>query len=72
MSAGRRGPSPLTGKRELYRQLMERGMGNSAACRVVGINRRSGTRWRYGRKYTNRVGEQWEYLPSCFPSGSHL
>ena len=67
MSGGRRGPSPLTGKRELYRQLMERGMDNSAACRVVGINRRTGTRWRFGRKYTNRVGEQWEYPPVAVP-----
>ena len=31
MAGGRRGPSPLTGKRELYRRLMEQGMDNSAA-----------------------------------------
>ena len=68
MARGRRRPSPLTGKRELYRRLMEQGMSNSAACRVVGVNRRTGTRWRYGRKYTNRAGEQWEYPPVTAPA----
>ena len=28
---------------------MAQGMGNSQACREIGINRRTGTRWRYGR-----------------------
>ncbi|MFC7564426.1 hypothetical protein ACFQU9_14545 [Actinomadura namibiensis] len=28
---------------------MAQGMSNSAACRVVGINRKTGNRWRYGR-----------------------
>jgi hypothetical protein len=30
---------------------------NSAACREVGINRRTGTRWRYGRTITSVNGE---------------
>ena len=68
MVGERRGASPLTGKRELYRRLMDQGMSNAAACRVVGVNRRTGTRWRYGRKYTNRAGEQWEYLPVVAPT----
>lgn len=63
MPAGRKGPSPLTAKRELYRRLMEQGVSNAEACRVVGVNRRTGTRWRHGRKYTNRAGEQWQYPP---------
>lgn len=46
---------------------MEQGLDNSEACRVVGINRRTGTRWRYGRKYTNRAGEQWVYPPVTAP-----
>jgi len=68
MARGRRGASPLTGKRELYRRLMEQGLDNSEACRVVGINRRTGTRWRYGRTYTNRAGEQWVYPAVTAPS----
>jgi hypothetical protein len=41
--SGRRGPWPLTEKRALYRRLMEQGIGDSEACRIVGINRRTGT-----------------------------
>lgn len=44
MPAGRKGPSPLTAKRELYRRLMEDGVSNAEACRVVGVNRRTGGR----------------------------
>ena len=67
MAGGRRGPAPLTDKRELYGRLMAQGMDNSAACRVVGVHRRTGTRWRYGRTYVNRVGDQWEYPPVISP-----
>jgi len=40
---------PLTAKRDLYVQLMSQGMQNSAACRKVGVNRKTGQRWRLGR-----------------------
>jgi IS30 family transposase len=40
---------------------MAQGMSNSAACRGAGINRRTGTRWRYGRTVTNRAGHQLTY-----------
>ena len=43
------GPSPLTTKRDQYLRLMNQGWSNSAACREAGINRRTGSRWRYGR-----------------------
>lgn len=46
---GRRGPSPLTSKRDLYVQLMRQGLSNSEACRRVGVNRKTGCRWLYGR-----------------------
>jgi IS30 family transposase len=36
---------------------MAQGMNNSAACREAGINRRTGTRRRYGRTITNSDGE---------------
>jgi IS30 family transposase len=42
---------------------MAQGMSNSAACREVGINRRTGTRWRYGRKEVDRTGRERVYAP---------
>ena len=55
--------APLTAERDLHLRLMAQGMSNSQACRVVGINRRTGTRWRYGRTILNRAGVPWIYLP---------
>jgi IS30 family transposase len=40
---------------------MDQGMSNSAACRIVGVNRRTGTRWRYGRCVTDRTGRTRMY-----------
>jgi IS30 family transposase len=42
---------------------MAQGMTNSAACREVGINRRTGTRWRYGRTKTDQNGQTYSYPP---------
>jgi transposase, IS30 family len=56
--SGRPGRDPLTAERDLYRRLMAQGMGNSQACREIGINRRTGTRWRYGRTVDARDGRQ--------------
>jgi transposase, IS30 family len=41
---GRRGPGalPQAGKREQYARLIAQGYNNSEACRIVGINRRTG------------------------------
>ncbi|WP_455908282.1 helix-turn-helix domain-containing protein, partial [Streptomyces hygroscopicus] len=36
-------------EREAYFRLMQQGVSNTEACRIVGINRRTGKRWRYGR-----------------------
>jgi transposase, IS30 family len=55
--------APLTAERDLYLRLMAQGMSNSQACRTVGINRRTGTRWRYGRTVPNTAGLPWTYLP---------
>ena len=55
--------APLTAERDLYLRLMAQGMSNSQACRVVGINRRTGTRWRYGRTIPNKTGLPLVYLP---------
>ncbi|WP_254885586.1 IS30 family transposase [Streptomyces sp. NA02950] len=43
------GPRKLTREREAYFRLMQQGVSNTEACRIVGINRRTGKRWRYGR-----------------------
>ncbi|MGZ4518345.1 MAG: IS30 family transposase [Mycobacteriaceae bacterium] len=38
-------------------------MSNSEACRLVGVNRRTGTRWRYGRTITFTSGTELHYPP---------
>ncbi|GAA2712934.1 hypothetical protein Apa02nite_091310 [Actinoplanes palleronii] len=42
-------------------------MNNSAACRGVGINRRTGIRWRYGRTVTSADNESRSYPPLAAP-----
>lgn len=42
------GGAHLTREREAYSQLMRQGYSNSEACRIVGINVRTGKRWRNG------------------------
>lgn len=48
-------------------------MSNSEACRQVGINRRTGTRWRFARKVQNTAGADVHYTPvrSATPSTRH-
>jgi hypothetical protein len=58
---GQPGVAPQTAKREQYAALIERGVSFSEACRIVGINRRTGKRWRHGRTITGRRA----------PSGNH-
>ena len=61
----RRGPagSPVTAKCEKYFRLMNQGYSNSEACRIVGVNRRTGTRWRYGRTMVSGRGAVYDYPP---------
>jgi IS30 family transposase len=47
---GRRGPSPDHAKREAFAKLIAEGVPSGRACRMVGINRRTGKRWRNGRR----------------------
>jgi IS30 family transposase len=42
---------------------MSKGVTNTAACHIVGVNRRTGTRWRRGRTVTNRAGKPRTYEP---------
>jgi transposase, IS30 family len=60
---GRPGPAPQTAKRERYAALIARGVSFSEACRIVGINRRTGKRWRHGRTITSSSGQRLHYAP---------
>src|SRR5450631_1363834 len=50
-------------KQQRYVQLIGQGITNSQACRIVGINRKTGSRWRYGRSVRNAAGEVLHYAP---------
>jgi len=63
MGSGRPGPAPQTTKREAFARLIARGVPNAEACRIVGINRRTGTRWRHGREITSSSGRRLHYPP---------
>lgn len=54
---------PLTGKRDLHVQLMSQGMKNSVACRQVGVNRKTGHRWRLGRVVKDAKNGDCHYAP---------
>jgi transposase, IS30 family len=60
---GRPGPAPQSAKREQFARLIARGVPNAEACRIVGINRRTGKRWRHGRTITSSNGRRLHYPP---------
>ncbi len=60
---GCRGGVRQTTKREQWARLIERGVSNSEACRIVGINVRTGKRWRHGRTVTSSDGRRLHYAP---------
>ena len=45
------GPAPLMAQRQEFAQLIARGVSNSEACRLVGVNRRTGTRSAHGTHF---------------------
>jgi len=63
MVHGRPGPAPQTAKRELFTRLIGRGISNAEACRIVGVNPRTGKRWRHGRTVTSGSGRRLHYPP---------
>src|SRR5512135_276044 len=63
MVRGRRGPAPQTAKREEFTRLISRGVSNAEACRIVGVNPRTGKRWRHGRAITSSSGRRLHYPP---------
>ncbi len=53
----------LVQEHDRFARLIAQGMANAEACRIVGINRRTGTRWRFGRTILNTAGEPVHYPP---------
>ena len=51
------GSPPLSKKRDLYLKLMAQGMSNVAACRTVGVNCRTGKRWRHWHRVVTARGK---------------
>jgi len=58
----------VTEKQEQFSRLISAGVSNAEACRIVGINRRTGKRWRHGRTIRNTAGEPVHYPPVCTSS----
>jgi len=50
-------------KQRRYAQLIAQGVNNSEACRLVGVDRKTGNRWRYGRRVRNSAGAVVIYPP---------
>src|SRR5450756_2008321 len=63
MVRGRPGPAPQAAERELFTRLIGRGISNAEACRIVGVNPRTGKRWRHGRTVTSGSGRRLHYPP---------
>ncbi len=53
---GRPGVEPLSEQRAEFVRLIAQGVSNTEACRTLGVNRRTGTRWRFGRSVPNPRG----------------
>lgn len=62
----------MTAQREQFARLIARGVSNSEACRLVGVNRRTGTRWRYGRTTTSTGGLDRHYPPMAITATTTL
>ncbi|WP_415852796.1 helix-turn-helix domain-containing protein, partial [Streptomyces albus] len=43
------GRNKLSREREAYSRLVQQGYSNTEACRIVGVDRRTGNKWRNGR-----------------------
>jgi transposase, IS30 family len=63
MAHGRPGPAPQSAKREQFAPLIARGVPSAEACRIVGVNPRTGKRWRHGRTITSSNGRRLHYPP---------
>ncbi|MGV9566015.1 IS30 family transposase [Streptomyces sp. NPDC003480] len=64
------GAKRLTAERAAYFQLMQQGFSNNEACRIVGIDPRSGRRWRNGYTPSRRKGTACAVPPAVPPASS--
>lgn len=58
----------MTEKQDKFVRLIAQGVSNCEACRLVGIHRRTGARWRLGRTVLNTAGERVHYPPVSVPA----
>lgn len=61
------GRKKLQAERAAYLALMAKGMSTTEACRIVGVNRKTGHRWRFGRPTRTKDGQE-RSLPPARPS----
>jgi IS30 family transposase len=64
---GPQGRKKLHAERRAYLDLVARGVGTNEACRIVGVNRKTGHRWRFGRASRAKAGQQTKQ-PAARPS----
>ncbi|TDD51584.1 IS30 family transposase [Nonomuraea terrae] len=62
------GRKKLHAERKAYLDLVAQGVGTAEACRIVGINPRTGHRWRHGR--ASQAGRKTERQPPARPTPS--
>lgn len=63
------GPKKLLREREEYFRLMQQGLSTKEACRIVGINTKTGRRWRNGRGADSRQKAAPPIHAAVAPSG---
>ncbi|GAA3801065.1 hypothetical protein GCM10022206_45140 [Streptomyces chiangmaiensis] len=64
------GRKKLSAERAAYFQLVKQGFSNNEACRIVGINPKTGRRWRNGRRPSGRNKAAPPVRPVAPPSAS--
>ncbi|UQX02959.1 IS30 family transposase [Streptomyces sp. RerS4] len=64
------GPKKLLRERETYFRLMQQGFSNEHACQIVGINAKTGRRWRNGRRADRKQKAAPPVRPVVPPSGA--
>ena len=62
----------MMAQRQEFGRLIALGVNNSEACRRVGVNRRTGTRWRFGRTITSSTGFELHYAPVAMTNTKSL
>ncbi|MGW3967690.1 IS30 family transposase [Amycolatopsis sp. NPDC005003] len=60
----------MVAERRQYLDLVAKGVSTAEACRVVGINRRTGQRWRNGRASQAKAGREADRRPPARPEPS--